>query len=527
MSNPIAPLKLLLSTLLLSFSTVAHADIKLHSLFSSNMVIQQGKSQAVWGTSDPDEHIHIIITHMNAKGKTFTKTFAKGTPEGTFSFRLPPYKANDQLSIKLSGKNSITLNNILVGEVWICSGQSNMGWSVTRSKNPKAEIAAAKYPRIRLFKVPLKTADTPQKNVNAKWVECSPNNIPNFSAVAYFFGRHLHKNLNIPIGLIQTAWGGTRSEAWTSHKALVKDPTAAPLLKWWDQRIATFDPQKTLARYQKAIARWKSLAAKAKAAGKRAPRRPRPLANPALDRHRPANLYNAMIAPLLGYQFQGAIWYQGESNVSRAKQYKSIFPTMIKNWRKDFNNPNFPFLFVQLAPFRYGRHNPAALAELWEAQLHTLKTLPNTGMAVTTDIGNTRDIHPKNKQDVGKRLALWALAKTYNKPITPSGPIYKSMKVEGSKIRITFDHAKSLKSSNGKSLTHFTIAGDDNQFLTATATIDGSTIIVHNTKVTSPKSVRFAWTDTAKPNLTNQANLPASPFRTDNLPMITRHQVTP
>jgi sialate O-acetylesterase len=307
---------------------------------------------------------------------------------------------------------------------------------------------------------------------------------------------------------------------------LEAEPSLKQLPERWDQQVATYDPARAAAGYEKALAAWQTQADAAKAENKPAPRKPNPPTAPDLSPGRPANLYNGMIAPLLPLSVKGAIWYQGESNVGRAHQYKTLFPAMIRNWRADFREPNMPFHFVQIAPYRYNKTNPNAdrtpCAELWEAQLHTLKTVPHTGMAVTTDIGNLDDIHPTNKQDVGVRLALWALSKDYGKTgITYSGPVYQSAKVEGSKVRLSFEHATGLKAADGKPLGEFTIAGEDKVFSPAEAKVEGNTVLVQSATVPKPVAVRFGWHEEAQPNLVNAAGLPASPFRTDDFPMVT------
>jgi len=308
------------------------------------------------------------------------------------------------------------------------------------------------------------------------WAVCSPDTVLNFSAVGYFFGRELHNELNVPIGLINTSWGGTVCEAWTSEEAL---------------KEGGFD---TILKRSKGA--------------KQGP-------------NNASVLYNAMLAPLIPYGIRGAIWYQGESNRGRAYQYRELFPTMIRDWRERWGSGNFPFLFVQLAPFNYGNPDDPACAELREAQTMTL-SLPNTGMAVTTDIGNVKDIHPKNKQEVGRRLALWALANSYDKDLVYSGPLYKSMKVEGGKARITFDHTGGgLKSLDGKPLTEFAIAGEDKQFVPAQAKIEGDSVVVFSDEVDKPVAVRFGWRNAAEPNLANEEGLPASPFRTDDFKGVT------
>ncbi|HLA86343.1 MAG TPA: sialate O-acetylesterase [Thermoguttaceae bacterium] len=379
-----------------------------------------------------------------------------------------------------SGEKTV-IKNILVGEVWLCSGQSNMEMPVARCNDAKKEIAAAKYPSIRFFQVANAVAGSPQENCRGRWVVCDPKTVGGCTAAGYYFGRRLYKELNAPVGLIQSDWGGTPAEAWTSREAMEAQPSLAPILARWD-RAAKKDKRQ------------------------------------AHSKNRAASLYNAMIAPVLPYTIRGVIWYQGEANVPRAHQYRTLFPTMIADWRERFHQPELPFGFVQIAPFRYAmkKMDPRLCAELWEAQLLALKNTPHAGMAVTNDIGNVANIHPTNKQDVGRRLALWALATVYGKDMVYSGPIYRSMAVEGGKIRLSFDHVgDGLVSRDGKPLSHFTIAGRDMKFHPATAKIDGQTIVVESDAVEKPVAVRFAWDETAEPNLMNREGLPAPAFRTD------------
>jgi len=338
--------------------------------------------------------------------------------------------------------------------------------------------------------------------------------------VAYFFGRELHKELNVPVGLIHTSWGGTPAEAWTRREVLEADADFAPILKRYDDAVAKY-PQ-AMEQYKQKLAEWKQAVEKAKAEGKKPPRRPRAPFGPG-NPHAPAGLYNAMIAPLIPYGIQGAIWYQGESNAGRAYQYRTLFPAMIKNWRDDWGRGKFSFLFVQLANFMKTKPEPdeSAWAELREAQSMTL-ALPNTGMAVIIDIGDAVDIHPKNKQDVGKRLALWPLAGIYGKKLVYSGPIYKSMKADGNSIILSFDHAGGgLVAKGDGQLKGFSIAGADRKFVWADAKIEGNTVVVSSEKVSDPVAVRYAWADNPVCNLYNKEGLPATPFRTDDWPGVT------
>jgi len=342
--------------------------------------------------------------------------------------------------------------------------------------------------------------------------------------VGYFFGRHVHKNLKVPVGLINTSWGGTPSESWTSRPALEADAFFKPLLDRWDERTKGFDAAKAKAAHEERMEQWKAAAAKAKAAKKRAPRRPRMPSDPGKSSHCPANLYNGMIAPLIPLAIRGAIWYQGESNAGRAWQYRKLFSAMIVDWRKNWVQGDFTFLWVQLANFRPRKAEPAesAWAELREAQNLALK-LPKTGHAVIIDIGEARDIHPKNKQDVGKRLGLAARKIAYARDLCYSGPMYESLKIEGAKAIVKFKHVcGGLVAKGGGALKGFAVAGADKKFVWADAKIDGGTVVLSSDKVAAPVAVRYAWADNPECNLYNAKDLPACPFRTDDWPMITK-----
>jgi len=500
--------------LLLVNAGSALADVKLPAVISDNMVLQQGKKLSIWGWAKPGEEVMVGVSWHSMK---WAVTADK---DGKWKFKMNSPKTGGPYEMTISGKNTITVKNIMVGEVWVCSGQSNMEMSVSSSANAEQEIAAANYPNIRLFTVTRKVATEPQSDCVGSWTSCSAQTVAGFSAAAYYFGRELHKELEVPIGLIHTSWGGTPAEAWTRREALEKEADAAPILARYDDTVAKY-PQAKKEHEQKVI-EWKKAVEKAKAEGEKMPRRPGAPRGPEHP-HSPAGLYNAMIAPLIPYGIGGAIWYQGESNAGRAYQYRTLFPVMIKNWRKDWGQDDFPFLFVQLANFRAVNPQPTESdwAELREAQLMTL-ALPNTGMAVIIDIGEANNIHPKNKQDVGKRLALWALAESYGKELVYSGPIYKSMKIKSNKIMLYFDHVGGGLIANGdEPLKGFAIAGADRQFVWADAKIDGDSIVVSSNEVSSPVAARYAWADNPVCNLYNEEDLPASPFRTDDWPGIT------
>jgi sialate O-acetylesterase len=496
----------------------ARADVRLPAVIGDNMVLQRAMATPIWGWADAGETVTVSFL---GKSKT-----AQPDASGKWMLKLDAAQAGGPFEMTIRGKNQLVLKNVLVGEVWLCSGQSNMQMTVQSSNNSQAEIAAADYPRIRLISVPTKGTQEPQADFKGQWAECSPKTVGGFSAAAYFFGRELQLHINVPIGLIHCSWGGSSCEAWVKRSLLEKDPQYAPLLQRWEETVATYDPVQAQAAHEKRLEAWKVAAAAAKKARKEAPRPPRNPGDPRTGQHRPANLYNGMLLPLMPYAIRGAIWYQGESNASRAYQYRHLFPLMIRNWREDWGQGDFPFYFVQLANFREQKPEPAESdwAELREAQTMTLK-LPNTGQAVTIDIGDAKDIHPKNKQEVGRRLALWALARDYGRRVECSSPMYKSMEKEegetGKKIVIHFDHVTTGIAARNKQIRGFAIAGADRKFVWADAAIDGQTVVVSSPKVADPVAVRYAWADNPVCNLFNQNNLPVCPFRTDTWPGIT------
>ncbi|MBW8016472.1 MAG: sialate O-acetylesterase [Planctomycetes bacterium] len=499
--------RIILVGLVALFVSLAVANVKLPAVFGDNMVLQQQSEVTIWGWADPGEEVTVSACW---KASASTKT----GNDGKWSVKIKtPKTGNGPHELTIKGNYTITLKNVLLGEVWVCSGQSNMQWGMNRSADPEKNIAKAKYPKIRLFTVQRTIAGEPQEDCKGNWAECSPETVAGFSAVGYYFGKHLFDEMDVPIGLISTNWGGTVAEAWTRREILEGDKDLKAMVDRFDAAKANFP--EALKNYEVRIKAWEAKVAKAKTEGKksnvRRPGKPR-------GRHQnsPSSLYNGMISPIIPFAIKGAIWYQGESNVSRAYQYRTLFPAMIANWRDDWKQGDFPFYYVQIAPFKYGR---GASEELREAQMLTL-SLKNTGMAVISDIGNIKNIHPKNKLDVGKRLALWALAKDYGKKdIVYSGPIYKSMKVEGDKIRLTFDYTGSgLKTMDGKEISHLTIAGEDKKFVEAKGVIDGNTVVVSSDAVKKPVSVRYGWSNTAEPNLANKNGLPASCFRTDDWP---------
>jgi sialate O-acetylesterase len=476
------------------------AELKLNPLFSDHMVLQAEFNCPVWGTADAGEEITVSLDGQ--------KKTAKADGDGKWMIKLDPVKAGGPHEMTVAGKTSVTVKDVLFGEVWICSGQSNMEWKVANSNDFDKEKAAANFPNLRHFEVKKNIQMAPVSTLSGDWKATTPDTVGGFTAVGYFFGRDLHQKLNVPVGLIHTSWGGTAAQLWCSKPWLEGNEILKPL--------ADGIP-KTIENYEKAHASWKEAAEKAKADGKPAPKEP--------NKPMPSTcLYNGMIAPVIPYGIKGAIWYQGESNAGNAKQYQTLFPEMIKNWRKDWGQGDFPFGFVQLANFKANKNEnlekpvESSWAELREAQTMTL-SLPHTGMAVIVDIGHPTDIHPRNKQDVGKRLALWAESQVYGKELPEySSPLYDSMKVEDNKARLSFKHVGGGLEAKGDKLTGFAIAGEDRNFVWADAKIDGNSVVVWSDQVAKPAAVRYAWADYPTCNLYSKEGLPASPFRTDSWP---------
>jgi sialate O-acetylesterase len=485
-------------------ATVARADVKLPAIISDGMVLQQGINASLWGWADEGESVTVEM--QNQKVTAVAKN-------ERWMVKLKPLKAGGPFTLTISGKNKIEFKNVLVGEVWICSGQSNMEWRLRQSDNAEAEIAVAKYPMIRLFTVPRLEVDAPVTDVKGAWKECSPETVGSFSAVGYFFGRDLHKARNVPVGLINNAVGGSPAESWMAEGVLNADA---------EYKQFAADYPKKMGQYELAVEKQKEEAEKAKAENKPAPRPP---GKPWM----PSGLYNGMLAPLAPYAIKGAIWYQGESNATRAYQYRRLFPTMIANWRSIWGQGDFPFLFVQLAAFgpNSSKLGESDWAELREAQLLTLSASPKTGMALAIDVGTYDDIHPRNKRPVGARLALAARAIAYGEKVVYSGPVYQSMKVEGDKVSLSFKHIGGGLEARGGELKGFLVAGEDEVWREAKAEIKGDHVIVYSAETPKPVAVRYAWAKYPTCNLYNKEGLPATPFRTDDWPGVTQSKATP
>ena len=647
-------ISLWITLLSLMLTLNAEADVKLPRIFSSNMVLQQGMEIPVWGWADKGERVSITFKDKTLRTKT--------DQNGKWKVKLPVQNYGGPYTLIIKGKNTIVFDNVMIGDVWVCSGQSNMEMQVSRCNNAEQEIADANYSNIRLFQVPKTIAQFPKDDIpDGEWVECSPEMVADFSAVGYFFGRDLHNKLNVPIGLLHTSWGGTVAETWTSAETIKDDPDFRDLLielqqmnmekyqeqkleqikkilggpisevdsgmiggkpvwsaldyndgnwktiktpEYWEaqgyididgiawyrkeiqlnelqtqsnltlhlgkiddsditflngfeigetenqydkERVYTVDKKYLKPGKNMIVVRvndtggnggiwgdpkdqflaignekidlsgnWKFKISKAKVGS----------VNVGPNSY-PTLLYNAMIHPLIPFGIKGAIWYQGESNANRAKQYQRIFPNMIKDWRSHWEQGDFPFLFVSLANYMQPQEQPgeSTWAELREAQTQTL-SLPNTGMALAIDIGNAVDIHPKNKQDVGKRLALNALKKAYNRDVIYSGPMYESVEFKEGKAYVTFNETGSglmIKDKYGY-LKGFTLAGADKTFHWAKAElINTTTVVIYSNEVPQPVAVRYGWADNPDDvNLYNKEELPAIPFRTDDWPGITK-----
>lgn len=498
------------------FVSCASADVRLASPFGDHGVLQRDVPIPVWGTASPGEKVTIVLAGSPESGAPGASGNAVADDKGHWRVTLSALPASAKpLTLSVSGDRNpkaITLSDILVGEVWLASGQSNMDFPVSQSPVVKAfngvnnddkEVASANYPEIRMFKPEGVRSADPQDTIKLEWKVCSPQTVPAFSAVGYFFARRLHKDLNVPIGIMTLSFGASTAEAWVRREALAADPQLKPFISKFDADLAQFKglPPPATGGEQRSV----DVAVKPKGRG-----------NPATDQHNPTVLFNGMIHPVIPYAMRGVIWYQGESIVNSANGGAALYPrvqeALIRDWRSLWGEGEFPFLIVQLAALGSPSNNP----KVREAQATVLK-LSNTGMAVTIDIGDPKNVHPKNKQDVGDRLARIALSQTYGQPIEGSGPVLTGFKVEGATIRLTFSHATGGLVAKGGALKCLEIAGSSKTFVPAEGKIDGDTLVVSNSSVTAPVAVRYAWINYPDGcNLYNTAGLPAAPFRTDD-----------
>jgi sialate O-acetylesterase len=493
----------------------ASADVTLPSIFSDHMVLQRAAVVPVWGWADPGEKVTVSIA---GQSKTVTANAA-----GEWRLKLKNLAAAKPQTLTVGGKNTIVIEDVLIGEVWLASGQSNMQLSVNDVTNAWKEKAAADFPQIRMFTVGRVPAATPQTNCGGQWVICSPQTVGNFSAAAYFFAREVHQEIHQPVGVIHSSWGGTPIEAWTSMNRQEATPELAPVLKAWNDTLKVpYDEQKAEADYHQAYQKWRENSVKLKAEGKTAPPAPEKKGDPRLFKNFTANLFNGMINPVIPYAIRGAIWYQGENNAANnlASLYSKQLSLMIQDWRTRWNEGDFPFAWVQLPNFHPRTTNVVDTnynnwCVVRECMLKTL-AVKNTGMAITVDVGEANSIHPKNKQAVGHRLALWALAKVYGENIPYSGPLPDGHKIKGDKIILSFSHTDGGLVAKDGVLRGFAIAGADRQWKLADAKIEGDKVMVSSPEEKSPVAVRYAWAANPDCNLFNGAGLPASPFRTDD-----------
>ena len=489
-----------------------HAEVKLASPFTSHMVLQCDTKVPVWGTADAGEKITVEFAGQ--------KKSATADTNGNWRVELKPMKPSaEPRELLVRGNRKTEIKNlkcedVLVGEVWLASGQSNMDFTMSKKvkrfagvTNEEAEIAAANYPLIRMFTGDAQKTYAPTNRIGGEWKVCTPENAPAFCAVGYFFARDLQREIKIPVGIITESFGASTAESWIRREALVADAKLKPMVERFDAAVEKFhtNPPPVVAE-----ARSEDVSATNAATRGRA----RAVRDPVQDQHNATVMFNGMIAPVIPYAIRGAIWYQGESIIDASKGGIELYPrvqaTLVRDWRKLWGQGNFPFYIVQLAGQEAASNSP----QVREAQA-TILALPNTGMAVATDIGEAKNVHPRNKQDVGDRLARIALAKTYGRKIEFSGPVFEGIKIEGDKIRVNFSHADGLIARDGK-LKWFTLAGADGKFVSAEATIDGKTIVVSSPEISAPTSVRYAWVNFPEGgHLYNAAGLPAAQFRSD------------
>ncbi len=510
----------------ISFPLKTTAKVEVTSLFTDNMVLQQGKELAFWGTASPGEQVSVSIM-----GK-ITKSAAD--QNGSWKVKFPKLKASSTpMDIIIQGQNTITIKNVLVGEVWLCSGQSNMDMTVAKEdrywcgvNNEAEEVAAANYPNVRVFDVDFAPSMEIKANARGKWEICSPKTVGHLSAAAYFFAREITNRYKVPVGLITTAFGASTAEAWVSQSALEKYPNIRFLLDNYSKKLEAFyaDSAVTIAKFRDDIKKFRGDMAAFRASGgdvnAKMPKAPK---NPDIrsDQHNPYVLYNGMVAPLIPYTIKGALWYQGESNYPSCDQYDQIMEALIADWRERWGQGNFPFIYVQLANYQDVITLPVKddpMVSVRNGQLKNL-SVANTAMAVAIDNADPSDygnVHPKNKQEIGRRLAAAARAIAYKEKIEYMGPIFKGMKVDGNKIALTFSHTGSGLKANGDVLKGFAISGADKNWVHGEAKIVGNKVVVSSPEIQKPMYIRYAWARNPICNLYNNEGFPASPFRTDN-----------
>ena len=495
--------------LVFAWTTIALADVKPNQLFSDHAVLQSGMPIPVWGIADPGEKVTVIL------GKRKQATVAAA--DGHWMVKLRKLAPGGPFIMTIAGKNTVTVNDVLVGEDWIGSGQSNMAFTVSVKaasfagmQDEDKEIAAANYPQLRIFMATTKKSYEPENEIKGEWKIATPENAPAFSAVAYLFGRDLNQALKVPVGMVVVAFGASTAESWISRPVVAADPEMTPMLTHFDDLYNFYKTHPGTTTDQ---------APPAPQTINSRPGKPGPLRDPVQDQHQPTVLYNGMLHPIVPFAMRGVIWYQGESIVggkAGVALYPHVMEALTKDWRTEWGEGNFPFYCVQLPPLKNASNNPMVR----EGQAKLL-ALPNTGMAVTLDVGDPTNVHPKNKEPVGDRLSRIALANVYGRKIEFSGPVYSSSKVEGATIVVSFTHADGLTGKDGP-LQWFQLAGADGKYVDATATVQGKTVVIRSDLVPTPVSVRYAWDNYPQgANLVNAAGLPAAPFRSDSQDALT------
>lgn len=491
----------------------SRAAVILPDVFSDHMVLQRQQPIPVWGAAAPGERVQVSF------GGQTQAAVADG--KGNWNVWLGPFEANNKAAtLVVSASNRIELKDILVGEVWFCSGQSNMQWTLEQSAGGLEAIAAANYPDIRLFNVSREVAFKRTPGALAAWLPCTPEAVRSFSGIGFFFGLELYRSLHIPVGLINSSYGGSQAEAWTPVEYLAANPALRPCIE--REKIWEAERPAVQAAYDRDVAAWKIAAEAAKAAGTRPPAAPK-VPDALRDYRIAASIFNNMVAPIIPYAIRGALWYQGESNEERAEQYEILLPTMIEAWRARWNQGDFPFAIVQLPNFRTASPHPVdeAWSHIRDAQRKTSRQIPHTGLIVTIDVGEAADIHPTNKRTVGKRIWQWAMASVYKQPIPASGPVFDTITIQENKIVVSFrEVGQGLRTIDSQGLRTFAIAGADKQFVWAQARIVApDKIEVWADGVTDPVAVRYAFNNNPdSPNLSNESGIPAGPFRSDSWP---------
>ena len=451
------------------------AELSLPSVFSDHMVLQRERAVPVWGKADPGAEVKVEFA-----GQTKTVT---ADADGKWRVDLAPMSASSESRILKVSSNlkseiiNLQFSDVLVGEVWLCSGQSNMAMALSACENSTNEIAAANYPQIRLFKAPNVAAATPKEEIAAKWAVCTPETVKTFSGTAYYFGRKLHQDLNVPVGLLLSAWGGTRIEPWTPPCGFAGIDTLKDIYERTQTGLKLDNPK---------------------------------------PHQTPTALYNGMIHAHIPFAIRGAIWYQGESNVQDGMLYLDKTKALLNGWRKLWGY-DFPFYFVQIAPYGYPTDQTDVLPRFWEAEAEIVRTIPKTGMAVISDYTLLHNIHPTNKEIPGSRLALLAEANDYGMKVVSTGPVFQTLEKQGNKLKVVFSAASGLTTRDGKDPDWFEVAGKDGVFKKAETKIDGNAVIAQSSEVAEPVAVRFAWNKFATPNLVNGAGLPTAAFRAGDL----------